>query len=274
MENQPTVITPSHQSPEREPSAPDLTPVTSPVKVKHATKFILGYLVLILLVAALGGVYSWQHKKVNSLNSQVSKLNKQVASLQACKTTSASSKATASSTTTSPYAGWKTYTLPVEKLSFMYPSDWTVSNDAPTSTQDATTLTSSDGFSLSIEDGVSNGGDSITEAPATTAVPVTFVGQSDYLVFTYGTGSVGQGSSDGLIAGAVLQTSTNENGGPGGEYPWPTDKTAVGPNDTTGAVNAMYIVIRLGFKPQLTLQQAPSNSDFKNAVLIIKSMHY
>lgn len=173
-----------------------------------------------------------------------------------------------------PYAGWKTYTLPVEKLSLQYPSDWTVANTAPTATQDDTILTASDGFTVNIADGESNGGDAILEAPTTTAVPVTFAGQADYLVFLYGRGSTGQGSSDGMIASAVLQTSTNEQGGPNGEYPWPTDKYAVGPNDTTGAVNAMYMLIGCGFKSQLTLQQASNNADFKTAQLIIKSMHY
>jgi hypothetical protein len=235
---------------------------------KNEKGFSAVEIVLVLVIVVLLGAVGWLVYKDHHKS-------KTVASVTTVSTTKpAASTSTKTTTTPSPYAGWKAYTLPVEKLSFKYPSDWTVSNTAPTSTQDNTTLTSSDGFTLSIEDGVSNGGDPILEAPTSSAVPITFVGQSDYLVFTYGTGSRGQGTSDGMIAGAVLQTSTNEQGGPNGEYPWVTDKYAVGPNDTTGAVNAMYMLISASFKPQLTLQQAPSNADFKNAELIIGSMTY
>jgi hypothetical protein len=164
---------------------------------------LIGVLAIILVLVVAGGagayVYHRDHKAKGSTTSS----------------TGSTGTTTKPPTPADPYAGWKTYTLPVEKLSFKYPSDWTVSNAAPTSTQDATTLTSSDGFTVNIEDGVSNGGDTTPEAPAGSAVPVTFVGQSDYLVFTYGTGSVGQGSSNGLIAGTALQTNTNEHGGPG-----------------------------------------------------------
>jgi|ERR1039458_1563143 outer membrane murein-binding lipoprotein Lpp len=98
MDNQQNIITPSNQSPESSPHIDSIPTATPPVKVKHAHRFILGYIALILLVAALAGVYSWQHKKVNSLstqitglNVQVSKLNKQVSSSQ---TTTKQSQAT------------------------------------------------------------------------------------------------------------------------------------------------------------------------------------
>jgi hypothetical protein len=60
-----------------------------PVKVSHAHKFIFGYIALLVLAALVGGVYHWQHSKLNladkksaSLSTQVSQLNKQLLGLQ------------------------------------------------------------------------------------------------------------------------------------------------------------------------------------------------
>lgn len=49
-----------------------------PVNKKHAHIFIFIYVFLIILVAAVSGVYYWQHKKVTSLSAQVTSLNKQL----------------------------------------------------------------------------------------------------------------------------------------------------------------------------------------------------
>jgi hypothetical protein len=221
---------------------------------------IVGILAIIVVLIAAGGtstyVYHRDHKA------------KTVASTSS--TSKGISPSTSSVTTTkpNPYAGWKPYTLKNEKLTFRHPSSWQVSNTtAPASTQDSLTLTAAAGFTFNILDGVSNGGDAMnmaTNAP----VSVTYAGQPDYLVFTYGTGSVGQGSSDGLINGAMLLTN------PSDQSSLPLDKYAVSPNDTTGAANAKYILISSSTKIQLTLVQAQSSSDYKTAVLIIESMHY
>jgi outer membrane murein-binding lipoprotein Lpp len=56
--------------------------VTSSATVKHAHRFIFGYLTLILLIAAVGGMYSWQHKKVNDSNAKIANLEQKVSSLQ------------------------------------------------------------------------------------------------------------------------------------------------------------------------------------------------
>ncbi len=65
MDNQPTAAIPNPQPP---------APVSTPPKIKHAHKFIFGYLALIVLVAAVAGVYTWQHKKVNTLNAEIKTL--------------------------------------------------------------------------------------------------------------------------------------------------------------------------------------------------------
>jgi cytoskeletal protein RodZ len=96
MENQRTTVTPGTQSSEPAPS------VTPPIKVKHAHKFILGYIALILLVAALGGVYSWQHKKVNDSNAKIASLQSQLSSLksQVSKPSKEQAQSTKTTTTT------------------------------------------------------------------------------------------------------------------------------------------------------------------------------
>src|ERR1017187_9171027 len=84
MDDQVDNIAPLPQPPEPAPMAP-----VTPPKIKHAHKFIFGYLALILLAVAVAGVYNWQHMKVVNLQNQaisqelqIAKLNKQVAALQ------------------------------------------------------------------------------------------------------------------------------------------------------------------------------------------------
>jgi hypothetical protein len=66
-------------SPQKRPIEPKPTepaPASSPVKIDHAHKFVYSYLLLIVIILIVGGVYTWQHDKVNSLQ-------KKLASLQA-----------------------------------------------------------------------------------------------------------------------------------------------------------------------------------------------
>jgi hypothetical protein len=50
-----------------------------PAKVPHAHKFILGYVLLIFMAAAVGGVYEWQQSKVKNLQSQLNSAKSEVA---------------------------------------------------------------------------------------------------------------------------------------------------------------------------------------------------
>jgi outer membrane murein-binding lipoprotein Lpp len=66
-------------------SQPLQTPVPapgSPVNAKHAHRFIFAYFALIILVAVAGGVYAWQHKKVNDSNTRIASLQSQLSGLQ------------------------------------------------------------------------------------------------------------------------------------------------------------------------------------------------
>jgi hypothetical protein len=268
MDNQPVVSQPLQQ-PE-----PVINQSQQPVNPsKRSKKPLLAVLVVIVLLAGTAyGVYAWQHGKVKTSNTKVARLQNEVSKLS--KQTSPSQTHTNTTQASNPYAGWSKYTLPVEKLSFMYPSSWTLSDVGSSSTSDDITFTASDGSTFNIDDGVSNGGDGIPEAP-TAAIPVTYIGQSDYLVPNYGRGSVGAGSSDGMIAGVLLQSNTNINDGPNGGFPWPTDKYAEGSVSDYGAgVEVNFILIGDSLKSQVTFQEASSNSDFKTAKLVIASMHY
>lgn len=169
-----------------------------------------------------------------------------------------------------PYAGWKTYTLPVEKLSFKYPPTWavdTADSGAPTPTQDQVTIDASDGFTFNVIDGVSDGGDLIPLVPGA-AVPVKYLDQNDYLAFSYARDPNGPGFSKSLVSGVGLQTDPNNL------YSSPSDQTAVGPNGTSGAVNAKNIAISCFFKSGISLAQAQSSPDIKDCKLVIESMHY
>jgi Tfp pilus assembly major pilin PilA len=223
-------------------------------------------IILVLAVIGFGGYYVWhtQHDNKKTTSTTTSAGNK----------TATSAKTTSVSKTSSPYAGWQSHTLPVEKLSLMYPSGWSLSSSGSESS-DSATITAQDGSVFNFEDGISNGGDGIPEAPASNDIPITFIGNQDYLGLMYGRGDRGSGSSDGLISGVMLQTSTNINGGPNGGFAYPTDKYAEGSTADFGTgveVNFMTAFLNLG--TQITLQQVPGSTDIKTAELIIQSMHY
>ena len=57
---------------------PPISSSNSTVKTKHVHIFIFGYLALIIFVAAVAGIYSWQHHKVENLNGKVTSLQAQV----------------------------------------------------------------------------------------------------------------------------------------------------------------------------------------------------
>lgn len=225
-------------------------------------------IIIVALIVAVGFLIYRDHHK----STKVVTTTKSVTTPTKGSTKSTTTTGTTSTTTSNSDAGWKSYTLKNEKLSFMYPPQWKVSDTtASTTTQDQVGFTASYG-TLYISDGIPNGGTIIQEA-ASAAVPITYVGQSDYIVFTYGNGNGATRSvqgSDGLINGGILQTGTSDTNG----YPLPTDQTAVGPNDTNGAINAKYIMIDYLTSTQVPLNQAQNTQMYKETRLVIQSMHY
>lgn len=92
-------------------------PPDAPVHIKHAHKFIFGYIGVIIFIAALSGVYSWQHKDVTKLSAQLLTADSQVASLKKQmpkinKKATSSNQTQTSSFIYSPTTGGLSLTLP------------------------------------------------------------------------------------------------------------------------------------------------------------------
>jgi hypothetical protein len=246
MDNQPTTIMPDTQSPEPAPA------VAPPVKVKHAHKFIFGYIALILLVAAVGGMYSWQHKKVNDSNAKVASLQTKLSSLQ-----NQVNKLSTKTQTSSPYTGWKSYILKYEKSSFKYPSTWQVA-DTSTNGQDMVALNAPDGFYFNID--TVNIGHPSVDYPTTIiySTPLTFLTQSGYI--NYFTGSIS--STDSVINAELSMSSSSifdslfatKNLNPSGVY-----SISLG-NKTTPITLASI--------------KADSNADNADSKLVLESVSY
>ena len=131
-------------------------PIThGPIKTKKAglMTFILSALLVLVILIAVLGVYSWQHKQVASLNSQVSSLNAQNASLsqQLATAKAAAAKSSTQASVNSNYA-FKisqlgvTLTVPAGLADITYQID-SQGNSVNLSTQTLTSLDSSCGAS-------------------------------------------------------------------------------------------------------------------------------
>jgi hypothetical protein len=113
---------------------------------------------------------------------------------------------TSKSNTPNPYAGWDSYTTKYDKLSFKYPTNWTLTDNSTTDDtdvtpgQDSVTLTSGDSLQVVIGTGGTDylGGNPNTKVLS--AIPVSMLGGTHYLVF-------GTSSSDDTTGGAVVTTT-------------------------------------------------------------------
>jgi len=56
--------------------------ITSPMKIQGAHRFIYGYVGLVVLVAAVVGVYVWQHNQVSSMGQQVTAVDNELTAQQ------------------------------------------------------------------------------------------------------------------------------------------------------------------------------------------------
>ena len=135
MDNKPAQTAPRQHIP-----PPVSFPAGPPINPKHANRLVFGYLALIIAAAALGGMYVWQHTKVNDADTKVSSLQSQVTSLksQVSKLSKAEASASAAlSQATDPTANWASYTSQDSKFTLKYPSSWVLENTTGcTSTQD------------------------------------------------------------------------------------------------------------------------------------------
>jgi hypothetical protein len=269
----PTNLTSSDQKPEK----------VSSVKVKHAHKFIFGYLALLLLVAAIAGVYSWQHKKVTSLDAQVSSLqkqqaaaNKQIASLQTIIKNTKSSSATSISV----YAGWNTYTLPKEKLTFRYPTTWAVENNLTDSSNDGVQFTSKTDKSFEILIGAGQDvaaidnydGNCVQQADA-----VTFDKQTAYLDFVgfANTNAVPPSCSPASSTiQSVLLSKSSTLANVSNFFLTKNISQPAAPSASEIVVDIDYNAPNGAGTNNKTLSAIESNTDYKDAKLVVNSMSY
>lgn len=237
---------------------------TQPIKVKHAHKFVYGYLIIIIFAAVVFGVYGWQHNKVKSLNKQVTALNSQVTTLQKQVTLLESMQkkttTTTATSTSNPYVGWSTYTLVNDKSSLEYPASWKATNTGTNDGQDMVELTAPDGFYLNVQ--TINLGHPSLDSPTTIvdSVPLSFMGQSGFINYF-------------SVADASSTTGTSFNA----ELSMTSTSVFNNLFPTKNLSPSGYYNISLGNKTTpISLQNIKNdtNSDYSNTKLIIESIKY
>ena len=232
-------------------------------------------LVLVIVIVALIGVVGWlvykSHHKTNTVSINTTSTYKPAIS----------TKTTTTKVTPSPYAGWNTYTLAKEKLTFRYPTTWAIENNNFTnSNNDGIQFVSKTDSSFEILIGAGQAvaavgnydGNCVQQADS-----VTFAGQTAYLdlVGFANTNTVPPSCSpaSSTIQSVILSKSSTDasatNFFPTKNIPQPTTPSASeivvyidynAPNGT-GATNK-------------TLSEIESDTDYKDAKLVVDSMSY
>jgi hypothetical protein len=218
-------------------------------------------LIIVTLVGIVGYmVYKSQHKA-------------KTASVTTASTTRPATKTPA--TSTDPYAGWKSYTLQYEKLTLKYPSTWTLyDNSTTTARHDEVTFNAPDNFSFHISDGIQNGGDPL---PVVNNGPMTvqYLGNPAYLVFIHPKVPQADGPSvpdTSTVGGAILLGDANN------QASFFKDKNVLGGSQYNGVngPEGSYTAISMGYggKNNMSIQSAKTDTEYKNSLLVIQSMHY
>lgn len=126
-----TIIDAQHPPQPAQPQ-PDGQPVLPHVKQSH--RFLLVYLVVILVAALTGGIYAWQHHDVTTLRGQVKNQNARIATLQSqVATLSAPQPGASNNNSPLQYKDWKTYCDTINSACFRYPKDWTIDGTSSSS---------------------------------------------------------------------------------------------------------------------------------------------
>jgi hypothetical protein len=156
-------------------------------KINNESGFSAVELILVIAVIALLAVVGWMvYKDHHKTSSTTSKTN--------------------SATTSSPYLGWASYTLSKEKLTFKYPTIWTISDStASTDGGDSVVLTGSNGFKMYISTGQFDFSLPLGGATIDTAVPVTFTSNPGFIDL-YESGN----QKTGLILDTELSKSSTD----------------------------------------------------------------
>lgn len=241
---------------------------------------IEGILILVIIAMIVGvGLYVYKALK-NINNAYSSAIQSSQSTAQFAKTKASSTNSTA--ITTNPYAGWKSYTLTDEKLSFQYPPTWQIKDYTNTGygnqdyQADWVTFTSADGFEFDINDGLLGGGDGIPLI-SNDPVSVTYSGQSAYMVFSYSgnLGAPGSVVNKNQVAGFMLLTNpNNQSSFPSNKYVT-ADMAMAGSSSSSSAPGEMHITgYYSNTKYFSSVELAMQDKEYQNAKLVIESMHY
>lgn len=230
--------------------------------------------VLILIIVILIGVVGWLVYKDRHNKGAAGTASKSSAA-------DTSAKSGAKAPALNPYAGWKTYKLTYEKLTFKYPSAWTLKDSSAsqglTPNADSVTLTASDGYQVSIDDGWDGGGDPLnlaTDSP----VSVQFAGSNAYLVFIHPREPQLTGKDPNSVGSAILMTNpTTQYGQNDTANAFPQDRNAHGDPSVNNGGSTMLIsggYSGTDAKTFATVSLARNDPEFKDFVLLIQSMRY
>ncbi len=191
------------------------------------------------------------------------------------KTTSSTVPATSMSKTTNntpapadPYAGWKTYVMPSEKVSFMYPSDWQlkVQNDPKITNMDDFVLTSPAGTSLNIG-AVDNAGFGGAESKIVGNDPISFSGKPAYV--QYRSNMKPDGTYNTTIDAVTLSKTPDQR------YKLPIAQNNLTNAQSLGTETAFNINMSFAAGMSLAnLAAAKTNSEVKDFKLILQSAKY
>jgi Tfp pilus assembly protein PilE len=228
------------------------------VKNEKGFTAVEGLLIVLILVVITAVGYMVYHYNHDTKTAAVST------------TAAKTSKSSSTKLTANPYAGWKTYELKYEKISFEYPSNWTPT-DTSSSGIDKVSFQSNDNFTFNIEDGASSGGDSII-LDSNNPLKVKFDGSNDYVVFSNGIAGNPDNSATSPITGASLLTD------PTNYISYPTDKNVTNVYNSDYDANGSLLTVFMSYSnaqsKQETIQQAIADKEFVNSQLVIDSMHY
>ncbi len=217
---------------------------------------------------AFGGYYVWHtHSSKQTTTSS---------------TTTASSTKPSTSTSINLYAGWNSFTLPKEKLSFRYPSSWSVENNLTTNTDDGVKFTSKTDSSFEILIGAGHGISSIQNYDGNCvqkADQVTFDGQSAYLDLV-GFANINTAPPSCTPASSTIQrVLLSKNSSTANTTDFFLTKNIAQP---TAQYQSSSIIVLIDYNgpngsntsSNLSFSQIENNADYKLAKHVIDSMSY
>lgn len=170
-----------------------------------------------------------------------------------------SNASTSTNGTVDQYAGWKSYTLTYEKISFKYPSSWTIT-DTSANKSDTVQLTGANGYIYTITTGGLGHPSSDFSGNVLYNEPITFAHQQAYLDF------LGPTSTGTDVQQVSLSKSTTN-----GLDTFTSNTPGENPSPNTGGNIQVLMGKTSGYASLTALKQSTDYSQFK---LWIESMTY